>query len=86
MVKDGHPELAPLLDFRNWLAGIRDRSQLRLKKRRNGDIGPGPFTMNTRILILSRLKKAQEKTSWKLLSSDEEKQIERYWEIDSLKG
>lgn len=84
MVNDGHPELAPLLDFRNWLADIRDRPHLRRKERRNGEIGPGPFTMDTRIIILSRLKKVQEKTPWELLSSDEEEQIKRYWEIDRL--
>lgn len=83
MVSDGHPELAPLLDFRNWMIGIRDKPHLRHKRRRNGDAGLGPFTMRTRRTILSRLRKAERSTRWQLLSSAEEKSIKQYWEIDT---
>jgi DNA sulfur modification protein DndC len=85
MVSDGYPELAPLLDFRNWLIGIRDEPHLRHKKRRNGDAGPGPFTVRARRAILSRLKKAEQSTKWRLLSLVEEKCIRRHWEIDAFK-
>jgi DNA sulfur modification protein DndC len=82
MVSGGHPELSPLLGFRDWLAKIRDNPHLRHKHRRNGDAGPGPFKMRTRKTILARLRKVEEKTPWQLLSPAEEKQIKRHWEDD----
>ena len=86
MVSDGYPELAPLLNFRNWIIGIRDKPHLRYKRRRNGDAGLGPFTLRTRRAILARLRKAEQATRWQLLSSIEEKCIKHYWEIDARKS
>jgi DNA sulfur modification protein DndC len=85
MVNDGYPELAPLLDFRNWMMRIRDKPYLRYKRRRNGDVGLGPFTARTQRMILSRLKKTEQSTKWQLLSSVEEKCIRRCWEIYASK-
>lgn len=85
MVNDGYPELTPLLNFRNWIIGIRDKPHLRYKRRRNGDVGLGPFTLRTRREILTRLRKAEQATRWQLLSSTEEKCIKHYWEIDARK-
>ncbi len=83
MVRDGYPELAPLLDFRNWLVSIRDIPHLRRKLRRNGSMGPGPFRVSTRRTILTRLKMAQQQTAWSLLSTEEEKIIKEYWARDT---
>ncbi len=83
MVGDGHPELAPLLDFRNWLVSIRDQPSHRRKLRRNGTQGPGPFTISTRRAILSRLRAAEHQTPWKILSVEEENYIREYWALDS---
>jgi DNA sulfur modification protein DndC len=82
MVNDGHPELAPLLKFRDWLMDIRDQPRLRYKKRRNGQPGPGPFQMSTRRKILVKLRKVEEATQLTLLSTDEEVAIRELWQRD----
>lgn len=79
MVKDGHPELRPLLEFRNWLAIARDRPEYRWQRRRNGQPGPGPFTLEARREILARLHAAQGAVPWSLLLPEEEAAILRIW-------
>lgn len=52
-IDKGCKELEPLRDFRNWLLDIRNNSDYRDKKRRNGSVyvkndgemGLGPFNM-----------------------------------------
>jgi DNA sulfur modification protein DndC len=83
MVNAGHPNLAPLLEFRNWLSAIRDDARFRCKKRRNGEVGPGPFTMHARKEILLRLRKTEEQSPWKLLSRAEDGCIKRHWERET---
>ena len=67
-IRTGHRELIPLAEFRTWLMSIRDVSEYREKKRRDGkvyetksgDLGFGPFTWEARKLILTRLIETQK--------------------------
>lgn len=45
MVENGHSELKPLFDFRNWLVTFRDQKEFRCTVRRNGQVGLGPITL-----------------------------------------
>lgn len=83
MVNGGHPQLGPLLEFRDWLAELRNQTHLRYKRRRNGKEGPGPFTMQARRAILSRLRETQERSPWALLQPIEVQYIKKCWERDN---
>jgi len=83
LIRDGEESLVPLFEFRNWLAVIRDNPYYRLKARRNGDRGLGPFTIEARKVILNRLLEAQSKTIWNLISDKEIEYIQNQWLLDS---
>jgi DNA sulfur modification protein DndC len=82
MVNEGHRNLAPLLDFRNWLVLIRDHPDYRCKKRRNGQLGLGPFRLNARQEILNRLLEAQNLSGYELIPDEEINLITKFWEQD----
>ena len=82
LVSEGYTQLAPLLQFRNWLAEVRDYSTYRCKKRRNGGPGLGPFTLAARREILTKLLDAQALSGLPLISEEELALIERLWEAD----
>jgi DNA sulfur modification protein DndC len=82
LIRDGQGSLKPLLEFRNWLAVIRDNPSYRLKNRRNGDTGLGPFTIEARKEILNRLLMTQNQTRWKLISPKELEYITNQWALD----
>ena len=63
--------MQPLNEFRNWLKEIREDSGKRDGTRRNGSDGPGPFSSETRRLILRRLLEL-EKTVGRRLIDDAE--------------
>ena len=83
LIQDGEESLAPLLEFRNWLAEIRYKTSYRMKTRRNGSKGLGPFTMEARKEILDKLLKAQGKTIWDLITDEEIEYIRGQWLLDS---
>jgi DNA sulfur modification protein DndC len=83
LVGDGHNELRPLLAFRNWLQAIRDLPGWRCGRRRNGGRGPGPFTLEARRRILSRLIRTQAQTRWRLVTAREITAIRAYWRLDT---
>lgn len=71
LIENDNAELAPLLNFRDWLYQIRDDKDKREKKRYNGQIyyvgegenrhvGLGPFTLETRKEILRKLLQTQK--------------------------
>ncbi|AZR72165.1 sulfurtransferase DndC [Anoxybacter fermentans] len=73
-IESGEKWLKPLLRFRNWLLEIRNDSEMREKKRRDGSVywiqgenekdkrpGLGPFTLEARKKILRRLLQTQKK-------------------------
>ncbi|MCB9610588.1 MAG: DNA phosphorothioation system sulfurtransferase DndC [Polyangiaceae bacterium] len=87
----GFDDLEPLMFFRDWLASIRNDRSRRLRERRNGVVTlmadgspvPGPFTLETRREVLSRLLELQEEVSWPLISSEEIEHIHRIWADDA---
>jgi DNA sulfur modification protein DndC len=82
LVRYGYPQLLPLLDFRNWLARIRDRKDYRCHRRRNGAPGLGPFTLHARRVILNRLLKAQARSALDLIDQSELQKIYALWQSD----
>jgi len=87
-INKGAKELVPLRDFRNWLVSIRQNGDYRDSKRRdgsmyyksNGELGLGPFTLNTRKLILEKLLELEEETKMELISKEELKVIDKMWD------
>ena len=92
-IEAGNEELEPLLDFRDWLAEIRNDATRRMARRRSGAIAhladgsliPGPFTMEARREILDRLLQLQEIVGQELIQSDEVEEIKRLWTEDAMR-
>lgn len=86
-VESGYAEFGPLLDFRDWLASIRNDKNRRQARRRDGRVTitddgtfvPGPFTLQTRSEILQRLCDMQEETRQPLISDKEVSLIYQVW-------
>jgi DNA sulfur modification protein DndC len=86
----GNHQFKPLVEFRDWLKSIRNKSEHRQAFRRNGRLSfdltgkhiPGPFTIQTRRIILERLLKVQEEFGEQLISPDELHLIYQHWNID----
>lgn len=83
LIQEGYKSLAPLFEFRNWLAIIRDNPSYRCQFRRNGDKGLGPFTLEARKEILNKLLEAQSKTTWNLINDEEIDYIKKQWILES---
>ncbi|RWA97445.1 DNA phosphorothioation system sulfurtransferase DndC [Mesorhizobium sp.] len=83
----------PLIEFRDWLKAIRNRTDMRQAFRRNGRLTfdangkhiPGPFTIQARKEIFERLMAVQEGFDGALISESEIKQIRQIW-ADELQG
>lgn len=90
-VEAGYGEFSPLIEFRDWLASIRNDANRRLARRRNGKLTvtndgvfiPGPFTLETRQEILERLIALQEATESRLISEEEIFRIRELWAEDA---
>lgn len=86
-VESGFKEFGPLLDFRDWLASIRNDRERRQARRRDGRITitdggtfiPGPFTLQTRAEILERLRVLEARTGQSLISDEEVGLIHEIW-------
>lgn len=87
-IEHGAKELLPLRRFRDKLVELRANPEARDWRRRNGsvyfnadgDFGRGPFTMETRKLILHDLLALEEETGFELITMDELKMIDKMWE------
>lgn len=87
-IDHGATELIPLRDFRNWLVELRTTPGAREHKRRNGSVyltasgeyGKGPFTMETRKEMLRRLLQLEVQTGFELITIEELKMIDKFWE------
>ena len=92
LIESGYQYLEDLADFREWLIDIRDVPENRLpfsrrwqvRKRENGTIMPGPFTIELRKKILDKLLNMQIETKMELISEDEIDEIKRIWKRDEL--
>ena len=74
--------MAPFLEFRNWLAKIRNEPSLRWGTRRNGKAGLGPFTLSARVDILYKIRELENITKSEIVSIEEENEIVRLWKLD----
>jgi DNA sulfur modification protein DndC len=83
----GKHQYKPLIEFRDWLRSIRNEPSMRQAIRRNGKLTfaasgkhiPGPFTVQARKEILSRLFKVQEEFGGKLITDEELDLIYQNW-------
>ena len=82
LIDNGHSDLAPFLEFRNWLATVRNEPSLRWPMRRSGVVGPGPFTLAARGQILERLTALEQKSGEQVLRLGERQAISDLWELD----
>lgn len=87
-IDHGAEELRPLRRFRNWLVELRANPDARDWRRRNGSVyfnadgefGRGPFTLETRKLILRELLALELETGFELITIEELKMIDKMWE------
>lgn len=93
LIEAGETHLAPLLAFRNLLRDIREQPGARYDLRRNGarpihrDSGEvmcntGPFTHETRMLLLDRLLETQRAIGEQLISAEELQAIQEVWDLE----
>jgi len=86
-VESGYAEFTPLLDFRDWLASIRNWKECRQARRRDerititdgGTFIPGPFTLQTRAEIFDRLRDLEAETGQSLITDEEVDLIHQLW-------
>lgn len=82
LIAHGKPELQPLLDFRLWLEQERSNPKYRWAKRRNGQLGLGPMTLEWRRLALRKLLDAEKRSGLHLVDSQEVAAIHEEWAAD----
>jgi DNA sulfur modification protein DndC len=92
-VKRGDAWMKPLLEFRDWLAEIRNEPTYRQPQRRDGTSGLGPFTLRARREIYRRLiqaeesvRKTKEGKRVRLIGAVEKRLIEELWRADGSRG
>jgi DNA sulfur modification protein DndC len=82
-IKVGHEDLEPLVDLRDLLQEYsRDRSK-RMDERRNGQASAGPFTMEVRRELLSRVRDLQKEVDFAIITDAEIERIEAIWREDA---
>ena len=87
-IDNGETWLIPLREYRNWMIELRNTPEAREYKRRNGvvyekkngELGQGPFTMEARQKILHKLLLLEVETGLSLITIDELKIIDQFWE------
>lgn len=79
--EDGY-RLEPLLDFRDRLREVSDDPQYRATRRRSGQPGNGPLTLEARKMLLEELLQTQEGVGQSLISSREIELIKETWARD----
>lgn len=91
-VEAGFAEFTPLVEFRDWLASIRDVPERRMARRRNGRLTitadgvyvPGPFTLDTRREILEKVLAMQAEMGQALIDDEEVARIKTIWAEDII--
>lgn len=81
-IETGDEWMQPLSDFRDWLKDFRELSHVRMKRRRDGSEGPGPFTPEARKEILENLLRQEESIGMHLISDDEIDYIQSVWSTE----
>ncbi|WP_240006244.1 phosphoadenosine phosphosulfate reductase family protein [Pseudaquidulcibacter saccharophilus] len=82
LIESGHIELLPFLSFRNWISEFRNDLSMRWGVRRNGSIGPGPFSIEARKLIFKKVRELEELTGNIIIDKEETQEIHRLWALD----
>lgn len=82
LLEAGYEQLKAYYDFRTWISKIRNEFDLRCGKRRNGQIGPGPFKLEARRLLLKRVRSLERRVGRTLITEAEERYIKRLWDAD----
>ncbi len=78
-IDSGAAWMRPLNEFRNWLKEIREDASMRDGIRRNDSIGAGPFSSQTRKLILRRLLELEKTVGRRLIDDAEIAYIQQQW-------
>ena len=96
LINSGHVDaqyFTDLYDFREWLIQLREDDTNRQRVRRDGNsksradgtLVLGPFTLNVRERILSRLKNLEKDTGQDLISESELDVIKDIWRRDQVR-
>jgi DNA sulfur modification protein DndC len=92
-IDSGFEHLEPLMEFRDWLAEIRNKRDKRMLERRDGRVAlmgdgettvAGPFTLETRQEILARLLDTQATVGFQLIAETEIARIKAIWAQDAV--
>lgn len=92
-IETGIANLVPLMDFRDWLAKVRNQPKMRMARRRtgarshlaDGSLIPGPFTFEARREILDRLRIVEQQVGESLITEVEIAHIEAIWADDAAR-
>ncbi|MCU0447014.1 MAG: DNA phosphorothioation system sulfurtransferase DndC [Microscillaceae bacterium] len=82
LIESGEEWMIPMLDFRNYLAEVRDDETKRMKKSRDNKDRLGPFTFETRAELLQKLLEIEVKTNLEIISKQELSAIHLQWNYD----
>jgi DNA sulfur modification protein DndC len=82
MIESGEAFLKPLYNYRSYLMEIREDSEKRSSRRKNGMTGMGDFLMEIRFELLEKLLQAEKEIGYELISKDEIYQIQEFWNND----
>ncbi|MBD3343367.1 MAG: DNA phosphorothioation system sulfurtransferase DndC [Candidatus Lokiarchaeota archaeon] len=83
-VDDGDEWMRPLLEFRDWIKENRNKDEYRMNRRRNGNLGKGPYTIDKRVLLLRKLLIIQKQIKFDLITDQELKAIQTIWQLDGF--
>ena len=92
-IEAGFENMEPLMEFRDWLAKFRNERSKRMIERRDGRIVlmgdgettvAGPFTLEARQEILTRLLAVQKEVEMPLICTDEIARIKALWADDAV--
>ncbi len=82
MIESGYEELRPYFELRSWLSEFRNDPKNRCTSRRNGRVGPGPFTVAARHEILERVLNLEARVGRQIISEVQMREIRRLIESD----
>ena len=82
MIASGESWMQPLMDFRDWLYDARNDEDKRMKRKRTGQPGLGPFTPAVRKEILERLLEVENQVGYDFITLPELSAIQLQWQYD----
>lgn len=82
LIENGEEWMIPMLDFRNYLAEVRDDENKRLKMSRDNKDRLGPFDFETRAELLAKLLEIEVQTGLEIIGKQELAAIQLQWNYD----